>query len=158
MTSYSSGSWDPGGHAYGAGEPKDSDSPPSGYQQPGYAQPGYGYQQPGYGYQQPGYGYNPPGYGYGYAPPPYPESDGVRTHAIIALVISLVLTMTCYVTPGGLTGAILSGIALSKADYEPRRARNLLRWCWISIGVNVGLIILGIILIVFFAATASSLS
>jgi uncharacterized membrane protein YhaH (DUF805 family) len=50
------------------------DSPPQGYQQPGYQQPQPGYQQPQQGYQQPGYqqypeqGYQQPG---GYPPPGY---------------------------------------------------------------------------------------
>ncbi|WP_326645509.1 hypothetical protein OG884_13335 [Streptosporangium sp. NBC_01755] len=127
-----------------------------GYQAPGYGQPGYGepgYGQPGYveqpygqGYGEPGYGqgYGQPGYGQGYGAPPYRNTEGVRTHAIVALVISIVLALSCYVSLGGLAGAILSGIALGKVDTDPRGARNLLKWTWISIGINVGLIILGV--------------
>ena len=110
----------------------------------GYAQPGYGqggYPPPGYG--APGYGqggYPPPGYGYGH---PHPKSDGARTHAIVALIVSLFFAFSCYVTLGGIAGAILSGRALSKVEYEPDRASRLLRWCWISIGINVILFVLG---------------
>src|SRR5690606_41761350 len=87
-----------------------------GYAQPGYGAPGYGqggYPPPGYG--APGYGqggYPPPGYGYGY--PHNPKSDGARMHAIVALIVSLFFAFSCYVTLGGIAGAILSGIALSK--------------------------------------------
>ncbi|GGM80453.1 hypothetical protein GCM10010106_28880 [Thermopolyspora flexuosa] len=162
----------------------------SGYDQPGYGQPGYdqGYAQPGYdqGYAQPGYdqGYGQPGYGqegyaqpgyadpgyaqpgqaapgwqnaydqaaygvdqqaygapgYGQPYPPPPRNDGLRTHAIIALVITIVLALSCYVSLGGIAGAILSGIALSKVDTQPETARGLLRWAWVAVGINVGLI------------------
>ncbi|MCW2878345.1 MAG: hypothetical protein JWQ95_2445 [Sphaerisporangium sp.] len=98
------------------------------YGQPGYGQP-YGYSP----YQQNAYGY-----------PPRPANDGTRTHAIVALVISLVLAMSCYVTLGGIAGAILSGIALGKAETEPHQARKLLMWCWISIGINIALLVLGV--------------
>src|SRR5690606_12167901 len=87
-------------------------------------------------------GYPPSGYGYGY--PRNPKSDGARTHAIVALIVSLFFALSCYVTPGGLAGAILSGMALSKVEYEPDRANRLLKWCWISLGINVGLLVLGI--------------
>ncbi|MEV7965496.1 hypothetical protein AB0O34_05875 [Sphaerisporangium sp. NPDC088356] len=133
-----------------------------GYGQPGYGQPGQGqasYGQPGYG--QPGYGqpaYGQPGYGqqynqpYGY--PPRPASDGPRTHAIVALVISLVMALSCYVSLGGIAGAIIAGIALGKVDSEPARARSLLKWSWISIGINIGLLILGIATAIIFSANS----
>ncbi|SDQ53214.1 MgtC/SapB family protein [Thermostaphylospora chromogena] len=117
-----------------------------GYAQPGYGAPGYGqggYPPPGYG--APGYGqggYPPPGYGYGY--PHNPKSDGARTHAIVALIVSLFFAFSCYVTLGGIAGAILSGIALSKVDRDPDHANRLLKWCWISIAINVVLLVLGI--------------
>ncbi|MGW0591682.1 hypothetical protein [Streptosporangium sp. NPDC002607] len=121
-----------------------------GYGQPGYGEPGYGqgYGQAGYGeqpygqgYGEPGYGQ--PGYGKGYGAPPYRNTEGVRTHAIVAMVISIVLTLSCYVTLGGLAGVILSSVALGRVDTDPPGARNLLKWTWISIGINIGLIILG---------------
>ncbi|MCG5219893.1 hypothetical protein [Streptosporangium sp. KLBMP 9127] len=149
------------------GQPSYGQPSQPGYSQPGYGQPGYGqpaYAQPGYGpkdggygpptqppqgYQDPLYGQqNPYGqapYGYGYGQPPRPGTEGPRTHAIVALVISIVLAMSCYITPGGLAGAVLSGIALSKADIEPRRASNLLKWAWIAIGINFALVIVGIV-------------
>ncbi|RBQ15526.1 hypothetical protein DP939_34675 [Spongiactinospora rosea] len=111
--------------------------------QPGYGEPGYG--QPGYG--QPGYGQYPP-YGYGHGHPPYRNPDAPRTHAIVALVISIFLGFSCYVTLGGIAGAILSGIALSRVDTEPDRARTLLRWAWISIGINIALLVVGLVVII----------
>ncbi|MEV8630549.1 hypothetical protein AB0395_02740 [Streptosporangium sp. NPDC051023] len=137
-----------------------------GYDQPGYTQPSYG--DPGYGqlgYGDPGYGqgheqgYGQPGHGsqgygespygqypprYDYGPGPQQNTDGVRTHAIVALVISIFLGLTCYVSLGGITGAVLSGIALGKVDRDPQGARNLLKWTWISIGINIALVVLGV--------------
>jgi hypothetical protein len=135
-----------------------SGSNPYGQQQYGpYGQPGpnpgqqYGpYGQPGpdpgqqygpYGYQQQ-YGYYPPG---GYPP----RQEGPRTHAIVALVISIVLTLSCYISLGGIAGAILSGIALSKVDTAPDHARKLLKWAWIAIGINVVLFVVGIGVVVW---------
>lgn len=146
----------------GYGQPHDQ----SGYGQPGYGQPGYSaspeYGQPGYAaspeYGQPGYGqpydpqygaYGQPGYGYQQPYGPQYGDQGPRTHAIVALVISIILALSCYVSLGGIAGAILSGIALGKAETEPHRARSLLKWCWIAIGINVVLLIVGIALIVF---------
>ncbi|MEU7894406.1 hypothetical protein AB0B45_16290 [Nonomuraea sp. NPDC049152] len=124
----------------------------SGYDSSGEQSP-YGQQQPyGSPYNQSGgqtpygppYGQQQPGYGYGYPPP----QQGPRTHAIVALVISIVLALSCYVTPGGIAGAILAGIALGQVDTMPDKARNLLKWTWISIGINVVLIILGVAVVI----------
>ncbi|MEV7007384.1 hypothetical protein [Streptosporangium sp. NPDC051022] len=158
------GSQDHGSQGYGSqgygsqgyGQPGYGQAPEQqAYGQQGYGQQGYeqAYGQPDYGqgYGQAGYGqdYGQPGYGqyspqYGYGPTPHQNNDGVRTHAIVALVISIVCAMTCYVSLGGLAGAIMSGVALSKVESDPRGARNLLKWVWISIGVNVALVALGI--------------
>lgn len=146
--------------------------PQSSPQTPGPEQAGYGrpadYGQPGYGWQgayDQQYGVDPqqshgrPGYGPqpGYVPyPPYPpRNDGTRTHAIVALVISIVLALSCYVSLGGIAGAILSGIALSKVDTEPHTSRNLLKWTWIAIGVNVALIVAGIVFGVIYGIATS---
>jgi hypothetical protein len=116
-----------------------------------YGQPPYGQQQYGpYGpppgpdpnqqYGQYGqYGQQP--YGYGYYPP---RQQGPRTHAIVALVVSIVLALSCYFTLGGIAGAILSGVALGKVDTEPDQSRKLLKWTWISIGINAALFAIGI--------------
>lgn len=139
------------------------EQPGQGYQQPGYDQ-GYGQQNQGYGqqgYGQPGQygqGYGEPGQygqgygdqpygqqpGYGYAAPPHKNNDGVRTHAIVALVISIVLALSCYISLGGIAGAIMSGIALGKVENDPNGARKLLKWVWIGIGINVALVVLGL--------------
>ncbi|MBG0826473.1 hypothetical protein HS041_01575 [Planomonospora sp. ID67723] len=82
------------------------------------------------------------GQGYGYAAGPYHDVEGVRTHAIVAMVVSITLALSCFVSLGGIVGTILSGIALGKVETEPARARGLIRWVWIGIGVNLGLIAL----------------
>ncbi|GAA4204554.1 hypothetical protein GCM10022252_63780 [Streptosporangium oxazolinicum] len=154
-------------YATGPGQTPGHDRQPYGYEQtqqshqPGYPQPDYG-QTPGY--TQPAYGQTPgypdQGYGQGYGEQPYGQGygqeywqghavpphnvEGVRTHAIVALVISLVLALSCFVSLGGLVGTILSGLALGKVDTDPRGARNLLRWTWISITVNFVLLVLGV--------------
>ncbi|MEU0519327.1 hypothetical protein [Streptosporangium sp. NPDC006007] len=131
-----------------------------GYGTPGYGTPGYGerpygvqgYDQQAYG-EQP-YGRYPPQYGYG--PVPHQNNEGVRTHAIVALVISIVLGLTCYISLGGIAGAIMSGIALGKVDTDPRGARNLLKWSWIAIGVNVALLVLGVGALIVVGVASSS--
>ena len=117
--------------------PEQPGSNPQDWQSPYSPPPG---SSPSYG----PYGYEPQPYG-GYYGPPYgyqPRQDGPRTHAIVALIISAVLTVTCYVTLGGLAGVILSGIALSKVETQPQQARSLLKWTWIAIGVNITLLVL----------------
>lgn len=155
---YGQGGYAQPGQPYG---PPGSD--PNAHRQPGYdagayqqyAQPGYDpnayqqYAQPGYGpapYQQPGPGYGPPP---GYPPP----GEGPRTHAIVALVIGIVLALSCYVTPGGIAAAILAGQALQKAAYEPLKAKKLLKWAWTAVGINVGLWVLFIVTMLTLAAT-----
>ncbi|WP_433498234.1 MgtC/SapB family protein [Sphaerimonospora sp. CA-214678] len=138
------------------GPPPDQD--PYGRQQHGGPPPGY---DPNHGpdpNQQYGY-YPPPGPGpyqnqYGYYPPGGypPRQEGPRTHAIVGLVVSLVLALSCYVSLGGIAGAILSGIALSKVDTQPDTARRLLKWTWVSIGINVGLLVIGIGTLIYFGA------
>jgi hypothetical protein len=54
------------------------------------------------------------------------------------------MALTCYVSIGGIIGAILSGVALSKVETQPQQARGLLKWVWIAIGVNVALIVIGL--------------
>jgi hypothetical protein len=94
----------------------------------------------GYG-EQPPYGQYPPPYTQGYGP--QQGSEGVRTHAIVALAISLVFALSCFVSLGGIAGAIMSGIALGKVDRDVRGAKTLLHWTLISIVINFALILLG---------------
>lgn len=137
------GSHDP--YAYGAPQP--GYGPPPGTGQPGY---GYGYDSGPMPYGSP-YGQQPPPH-YGY-PPHRPPGDGPRTHAIIQLVLSIFFVTSCFVTPGGIAGAVLSGIALSKADYEPDKARGLLKWGWIAIGANIALVVLWFAFVIFMGVT-----
>ncbi len=114
------------------------------YGQGPYGQQPYG--DPGYGQQPYGYQGHPGPYGPPYGQQPYgypPRQEGPRTHAIVALVISIVLALSCYVSLGGIAGAILSGVALSKIDTEPDTSRRMLKWTWISIGINVVLLVIG---------------
>ncbi|WP_207621211.1 MgtC/SapB family protein [Streptosporangium minutum] len=133
------------GYGQGYGQDQGYGQQAQGYGQ-GYGGQGYGqgYGDQGQGYGPAGYGEQPygqqPGYGYG---PPRQNNEGVRTHAIVALVISIVLALSCYISLGGIAGAIMSGIALGKVESDPRSARNLLKWTWIGIGINVGLVVLG---------------
>ncbi|MGI5154273.1 hypothetical protein [Microbispora sp. CA-102843] len=132
-----SGSNPYGQQQYGPYGPPPGPDPNQQYGQYGqYGQSGQ-YGQPGPNPYQQQYGYYPPG---GYPP----RQEGPRTHAIVALVISLVLALSCYISLGGIAGAILSGIALSKVDTEPDQARKLLKWTWIAIGINVVLFVVGI--------------
>lgn len=149
----------PGQPGYDAGAYQHDPGP---YQQPGYDPNAYQQQQPGYDpnayqqYAQPGYGpapYQQPGQPYG-PPPGYPPpNEGPRTHAIVALVIGIVLALSCYVTPGGIAAAILAGQAMQKAAYEPLKAKKLLKWAWTAIGINVGLWVLFIVTMLTLAAT-----
>src|SRR5690606_25504516 len=62
---------------------------------------------------------------YGHYGPPYgppPRQEGTRTHAIVALVISAVLALSCYVSIGGIIGTVLSGVALNKVETHPDQA------------------------------------
>ncbi|MET8159203.1 hypothetical protein ABZT47_22775 [Sphaerisporangium sp. NPDC005289] len=63
--------------------------------------------------------------------------------------------MSCYVSLGGIAGVVLSGIALGKADTEPDRARSLLKWGWVAIGVNIGLVIIGVAVLIVVGVTSS---
>jgi hypothetical protein len=119
------------GQSYGSGQ---------GYgQTQGQGQP-YGQ---GYG-EQPPYGQYPPPYVQGYGPVSQPGSESTRTHAIVALIVSLVFALSCFVSLGGIAGAIMSGMALGKVDRDVSGARKLLKWTWISIGINIVLILLGL--------------
>ncbi|MFG6198461.1 hypothetical protein [Nonomuraea sp. JJY05] len=93
---------------------------------------GYPYQPYGapYGEQQP-----PPQYGYGYGYPPPRRDDGPSANAIVSLVLNLLALLSCC-NVLGLPGAILAGLALSKARTEPRTARTMLIWSWIMFGLG----------------------
>ncbi|MER7128057.1 DUF4190 domain-containing protein [Streptosporangium saharense] len=132
------------GYGQGYGQPVYDQGYGQGYGQ-GYDQ---GYGQPGYpatpGYGESPYGQYPPSYGPGPYPGPQQNVDGTRTHAIVALVVSIFMAITCYVSLGGLAGIILSAVALSKVERDPQGAKGLLKWTWISIGINVALVVLGV--------------
>lgn len=136
-------------------EPGQQPAPPPYGTPPGYGPP-YG-TPPGYGLP-PSYG-GPPGYG---TPPPYgappagygypgwrdPASDAVRTQAIVALVVGIVLGLMCCL-PGGVGAAVTAGLAMSRADRDVASARRLLRW---SCGLTVASVVVGIGFVVAFVA------
>ncbi|MGC5015974.1 hypothetical protein ACLQ2R_34860 [Streptosporangium sp. DT93] len=107
------------GHAAGeyAGDTRLDHAAPHGYEQPHVEQP--------------------------HAPRASPATESVRTHAIIVMVVGIVLSLSCFLSIGGLAGAVLSGMALGRVDSDTRGAGRLLRWAWIGIGANIGLIVLG---------------
>jgi cytochrome c biogenesis protein CcdA len=100
----------------------------------------------GYPYQPYGAPYGeqpPPPYGYGYPPPR--RDDGPSANAIVSLVLNLLALLSCC-NVLGLPGAILAGLALSKARTEPRTARTMLIWSWIMFGLGF---VLGLGLVLF---------
>ncbi|MBB2914749.1 hypothetical protein FHS43_006061 [Streptosporangium becharense] len=164
----SSGYGQPSGHAPYGQSPGHDPSSGHGQRPYGYEQPQQGYPAPhnqtggypadyGRGYGEPGV-YDQPYHGQGYAPghPPQHGDEGTRTHAIVALVISIIMALSCFVSFGGTVGVILSAIALGKVDTDVRTARSLLKWTWISIAANVALLVLGILGIVFLGISSAS--
>ena len=138
--------------------PEPSPEPEQPYgQQPG-GPPPYGTPPPGYG-APPGYGppaaygpygtpvpYGYPQPGYGYAGWRDPASDAVRTQAIVALVVGILLGLACCI-PGGIASAVTAGIAMGRADTDVASARRLVRWSW---GITATSVVLGVVVLVGF--------
>ena len=124
---------------------------------PGAEPPGQpaGGQQPvpPYPSQPPGYGQPPPYSGYAGSPavgPPAPAST------IVLLVISGLLTLSCYGAVIGLAPLVLSIIAMTRYKQEPVRARQLTRIGWIVLAAVGAVVLLAVIAaIVFFVAVQS---
>lgn len=121
---------------------------PAGGQQP---VPPYPPQPAGYG--QPPY----PGYaGSGYAGSPV-VGPPVPASTVVLLVISGLLTLSCYGAVIGLAPLVLSIIAMTRYKQEPARARQLTRIGWIVLAaVGVVAVLAVIAVIVFFVAVQSS--
>ena len=123
---------------------------------PGAEPPGQpaGGQQPvpPYPPQPAGYG-QPPSYGYAGSPavgPPVPAST------VVLLVISGLLTLSCYGAVIGLAPLVLSIIAMTRYKQEPVRAQQLTRIGWIVLAAVGVLVVLAVIAaIVFFVAVQS---
>ncbi|NLT54837.1 MAG: hypothetical protein GXX79_09785 [Actinomycetales bacterium] len=99
--------------------------------------------------------YGPPGY----PPSPYPgfspvdpEIASLRNKTITALVINCVSVFTCCFALG-IPGAIVAGIAMSKVNTEPFRARQLLRWAW---GLLIANVVVAILVVVAYIALIAS--
>ena len=102
-------------------------APQYGHSQPGYDQAPYGYGQGAYGQAQYGYGQTPYGYGqapYGYGQPVYGQPgyvapydsgyDGMRTQAIVAIVLSVLSWFLFHIfmsVPAMIWAIILAGKA-----------------------------------------------
>ena len=120
---------------------------PAGGQQPAPPYPplpaGYG-QPPSYGYTGSGYAGSPA------AGPPVPAST------VVLLVISGLLTLSCYGAVIGFAPLVLSIIAMTRYKQEPARARQLTRIGWIVLAAVGAVVVLAVIAaIVLFVAVQS---
>jgi len=91
----------------------------------------------------------PPGAGGPYGPPPMqygygPQDPGAKNGAVVSLIVNICAVLFCC---GILSigGVICSAIALSKADYDPQSARQLVKWSWISLVASVVLAVLAVL-------------
>lgn len=131
-------------------------------QQPGYTPPPTAYGTGGYPPAGPpqvppgGYGYTGgPGYGYGgYAPaaPPAPTP----TSTIVLLVISALLTLSCYFTLAGVAPLVMSIVALTRYRTDMESTRRLTRLGWIILGSLSALIAIGLVVFFGFLIASSS--
>ena len=125
---------------------------PSPYGDP-YPQPTGGYGAPaGYG-AQPG-GYGEPAPAYGYAVEPYREAAPNQTSAILALVVSILLVVTCCGALG-VVGLVFSALSMTEKT-DPDKARRHLRYAWIANGVVLGILAVCACLIGFAIATSEA--
>lgn len=132
--------------------------PPAGSAPPQYgAQPQYG--PPPYGTPPPGYG---PAYGGAYAPPPplSPEQQAMRTQALTALIVNIVIVVfSCFAALPSIGGAVTAGVALGQVQTDPENARRMIRWSWgllIASVVIFLLLVVGFIVLVIAAGVSSS--
>ncbi|MFI7705963.1 hypothetical protein [Nonomuraea sp. NPDC049480] len=92
----------------------------------------------GYPYQPYGVPYGeqpPPGYGYGYGHPPPRRDEGPSANAIVSLVLNLLGVVSCC-NILGIPGAILAGLAISRARTQPGTARSMVMWSWVLFGLG----------------------
>ncbi|KUP98277.1 hypothetical protein [Thermobifida cellulosilytica] len=85
------------------------------------------------------------------APPPVPSGlppvSGpplARGNAVLALIIAIILTMTC-VGVTDVIGIVLAAVALSK-DQDPEEFDRYVRWAWLSNFIHVGFLVLLLVL------------
>lgn len=131
-------------------QPPPQPQPPTAYGTGGYPPPGPPQGPPG------GYGYTGgPGYGYGgYAPaaPPVPTP----TSTIVLLVISALLTLSCYFALVGVAPMVMSIVALTRYRTDLESARRLTRLGWIILGSLSVLIAIGLVVVFGFLVTSGS--
>ena len=146
----------PGGQAptwqapqYGHSQPG-YDQAPYGYGQGAYGQAQYVYGQAPYGYGQAPYGYGQPVYGQpGYVAPYDSRYDGMRTQAIVAIVLSVLSWFLFHIfmsVPAMIWAIILAGKA--RGEEVPSGVRSLVnaaRLVTIIMVVLQLLIVIGII-------------
>jgi len=118
-----------------------------------YPQPTGGYGGPaGYGAPQGGYGV-PPGVhdspvpGYGHAPEPYRGAPPHQTSSVFALVVSILLVVTCCGALG-VVGLVFSALSMTERN-DQEKARRHLRYAWIANGVVLGIMVVLACLAVF---------
>lgn len=123
-------------------------APQYGHSQPGYDQAPYGYGQGAYGQAQ--YGYGQPVYGQpGYVAPYDSGYDGMRTQAIVAIVLSVLSWFLFHIfmsVPAMIWAIILAGKA--RGEEVPSGVRSLVnaaRLVTIIMVVLQLLIVIGII-------------
>ena len=123
-------------------------APQYGHSQPGYDQAPYGYGQGAYGQAQ--YGYGQPVYGQpGYVAPYDSRYDGMRTQAIVAIVLSVVSWFLFHIfmsVPAMIWAIILAGKA--RGEEVPSGVRSLVnaaRLVTIIMVVLQLLIVIGIV-------------
>ncbi len=98
-----------------------------------------------------------PGFSWHSAPPPglppvppgQPPHSGpplARGNAVLALIIAIILTLTC-VGVTDVIGIVLAAVALSK-DQDPEEFDRYVRWAWLSNFIHIGFLVLLLVLFV----------
>lgn len=107
---------------HGAGDP--TGTPPS--QAPAVSEP---YGQPHVQAPWPAPYQPPPGYS------PYPPSRPMNTSALILVIISAMMVLTCYCAPAAIVPLILGILGLTKNESEPSSAASYAKWGWVILAV-----------------------
>lgn len=85
-----------------------------------------------------------------------PTGSGTNTSAIVLLVLSALMTLTCLLTQ--IPALIMAIVALSKNTNDPQGSRRLTRYGWIAFGVGLVIAVIVIVGIIALIATTSSSS
>lgn len=153
----------PPAHPSGAADDQASRPPiqaaygPPGHDQSSYGQAAYG--QPTYGQAPPPPSALPqqwiPPQGYAGTQPAYPQTN---TSALVLLIVSGMMTLSCYFTVVGIAPLILAIVAMTKQNTDWAGSRRLSKIGWIVLGVLFGLCVLGFIAFVAMAVMSDTSS